>query len=1440
MHTLIQSLAVLLVLATSSALAQQATNLCESHLDQDRQAGFKGPGSGYGSMSGGTNPNKDPILIRNPGTTNAYLQLNTNQVELNAEQIAFPFDQRVTISYVFESAGASHALGYLYLDDAINEGYVNAAGDLLDANANGILDLHEALFNVQSTDSADKYVGPRTGGGNPDRRCTTTFTDLSGKTYYEPEIAMRADCLATYAHLTGANRIADARPGQTGNLMTTEAVGRLHGNGNAAADDYSDKGLFPRIPNLLEPKDVANGGEGIGQMVFLLADDDNGLTTYGNLAPVTDIEPNGDDGVPDYDVSRYDNRGVVRGTNPDPGLTTNDRTVDLGEIKGGRELVFFLVVYYSSGHSPGPNGNGTVFPCLKQDANGKCLLHLRSPISVFFSKAAWNLDQNGEDNNVVAARNIGCPYEAGCNRDNPDGDPDDACSVAGATPPQRLCGWLDGPKTQVGTSLHRLRTEATYNFLDMPMERVVVTRPSGTTRNPMPHVIVGAPSTDRYRWILGFEDIPGGGDRDFNDVVFVINKVNGGVVNSGDMSGGNTTDGDISPQFAEDFLITRVRFTREDDVLPAPPRSSPSCRTVGTSCWTEKSANACSRPNSPPPTIQYSIAVDCNICTSGANATCTPNLTPQWIPVQFDTPTQRTKELDMLELGFTGSQLCWKVNITSPNEDCVPVINNVNVGYQAVRAGSYSRSSPSTVGNAIVWGVNETPGKAWGKNWPGDGLPEAAVRAYDGRKDFSVRGRLYFRSLYDPEVPTVTKVVQRWDAGRVMAMSFRGSDNPLNRTLITMASNGDRTTISDQLDDDASTSPLFPDSLCDVYANGRYVYDLNFDDKCGTPSITLPLSKRITDETNDRNFLREWIYGWEDRHGPGPSNVKRPWAMGGINLSTVAIAVPPYLDTWFQNARASERDDYRRNFMERLKNRPTLAYVGTMNGFLHAFESGEFRNSAEDECADGFQLRGYFNPTGAACVDPVTPRNYGSGEEKFAYLPRLLLNRYINNYVQHVSLANPPRPQMDASPTIANVDFGIPGQPAWTPRTIESKTEGAKTVLVSASGRNSPAVFALDITNPDATYFPTPLWEFNLADSTILNFFTNAANNNAAVQLPDGTGSRHAPSVARLSWGSGTEGVWTAIVGTDYNPSASRAGALYLLNMKTGQPLNFGNGASGQYAGVITLDDGSGVAAESALVDLNRDGNYDVIYVPTTAGNVYRINLEDISTARRAGRKVETCKVASASVAATDDTSANNPANTAHFQQIYSNIAVRVVRDAAEPVVRFYFGTADNPDEYGDGPANKAGYRYHLMAFEDTDPDGSEACELLEPLWMEPLDPGQAVWGGVSLSGDKVYATTAVGASADLCNLSETDSGKFYQASQVPDANGEVGLAGTSLEGHGVSAPVVHDQHLFVLTATGQMKMVGDDKWNNGAANPGATRSRILVYDPIPDGRLPR
>ncbi|MBJ6761376.1 DUF4114 domain-containing protein [Myxococcaceae bacterium JPH2] len=1414
MRTLVRALAALSLLAMPVSGSAAPAKLCQDDLSQDRQPNFN---TGDGSLQ---------VANQTIVTTNdspPRLQLNTNLARLDPEHIYFPFDQHVTISYVYESAGASHALGYMYLDDVKARGYLDANGNLADTNNNGILDLHEDLFNLAPTTPASEarpYIGSA-------RRCTGKVFTSGGKTYTQPELAMKGCDSGVFERKS----LSDARPGHVTEDIDVDIIGRSESDSFVASDaDYSDNGLFPHIPNLLEPASVSNGNKGMGKMVFLLADDDSDRKTYNNLSPVVDSEDS-DDGVPDYDTSKYDSSGLVRNTNQDPGVTAFDRTVDLGQIQGGKEIVFFLVVYYAPRHNLDA---GNAYPCLKRDpADGKCLLHLKTPVSVFFSKAAWNLDQNFIGGRVTE-RNIGCSYDDGCNPDDATSVNNLGCATVNPVGP-KACGWLAGPKSDTGSTLGRLKNLAVYGNLDMPMEKVTLARPpppaSGVDMNYMPHVIVGAPSTDPFRWILGFEDLSGGGDRDFNDVVFVVNKENGGGLRSA------TVSGDISPDIAEDFTITKVRFKRQDDYAPAP-------RTCagGAPCWAEETPGACTPPSGVRPSIQYSVAVDCRNCSNG---TCTPNLNPQWIPVNFDpAPNNQVKELDIQALGFTGSQLCWKVDISSPNERCRPIIDNIDVGYQAVRSGNYARASPSTLGNAVVWGVNETPGKSWGQNWPTSGVPAAGNRLYDGSKDFTPRGHLYLESLYDPENPDATHLVQRWEAGRVMALSFSGSGSPSSRNLYTVDSTGARINLT-QVDAGsnatAAVNPLFPDSLCDTLINGQRVYDLNHDGACRTPSGSTADKKSSSDDQNDRKALIDWLYGWEDRHDVSPTSAaKRPWPFGGINLSTVALAVPPFYDTWYQNARPAERDLYRRNFAEPLKQRPTIAYVGTMTGLLHGFNSGDFRGEKQDTCAEKPQQRGFFLPDGACQTSsPYTHRAYGTGEESFAYLPRMLLDRYRNNYVQFPGSASLPRPQADASPAIANVDLGIVSKPAWTRETTASRTTGAKTVLVSATGKNSPVVFSLDITNPADSWYPLPMWEFSLADTAVNTAFTNARATNPTVKLPDNTGSRHAPSVGRIAWGP-TDSVWAAVVGTDYVPASGRTGSVFLIDMKTGRPMNYGGTGAGANAGVITLDSGSGVAAESALMDLDQDGTYDVIYVPTTAGHVYRINLRKVDTTASLGTKVQTCLVADAPLAASLDPNAAQSQDQS-YQQIYSNLAVKLVPGPNGPAVRFFFGTGDNPDEFSDGPADKSHYRYHLFGYEDQNPTGNGGCAVnaLTPMWVVPLEEGQTVWGGVAINQKDVFATTAVGKAADICNLSDSESGKYYAVSQTP--TGPITAPhGTDLEGHGVNAPIVHDNHLFILTATGGMQIRGEEKWNNGKSANGATRSRILIWEPVPDGKLPQ
>lgn len=1346
--------ALLLPLALVAGLAHAQSALCTDALASDNQPPFDA-----------TNvPDRTAVSL----TPSNGLKLETALVPFNPEKIILPVDQRLSVSYVYESAGATHVIGYLYYDDLVAAGYLDtrATADsdddvLVDANGNGIADFHEDLFNLAPNNTASPQYRPYVG---QTRRCTSTFTS-GGFTYSVPELASSA-CGGNFRSGQSVRDASRPTTWSSGPNITVDLIGQ---SGSASATAYTDRGLFPSVPNLLEPQAPENGNRGLGRLVFLLGDDDTDTSIWNNFPSTLDATSSMD-GIPDYDVSAYDATGRLMAANPNPGITATDRTVDLGVVPGGRELVFFMVSYYSPGH-----GSDRVYPCLRYNAAGQCNLHLISPMAVFFSKARLNMDQNPLSTSPAAIRNIGCGYPGSASITGPSG-----ATYVGSS---QGC-WLDS------ATVTRLNT-ATYNNLVLPREAAVVPRP---TNGRMPHVIVGAPSTDPYRWIFGFEDLTGGGDRDFNDVVVMINKLNGGTARSA------TVTGSIPVADADSMTITRVRFRRGDD--------------VSRGRWTEAVPGACNGP--PAPTIRYSIAVDCRICTAGV---CLVNPTPSWSEVVFP-PGVNEVSIDVLDLGLVGSQLCWKVDMTSPRDTCTPVVDEVDVGYQAVRNGDYSRSSVVPIANAALFGVYETPGATWNSSSPAH--PTASVRTWDNKPDFQLRGHLYDKRLYDPDsaTPTATASLLLWDAAEELAssMASRRTD-PLSRKLYTLSASGARIELKDELA--LSTTPALPDTAFNTQSLGRYPYDLNRSGAGNAPA-----------DANDRAFLRDWLYGWEDRQGVASSlcvasgtcrlqgtasPVARAWPMGGVQLSAPAVIAAPAIAGWFNLTTANEKAAYLSNFLEPLKTRRTVAFVGTLTGFLHAFDAGAYRRG-DDPCT-GSSYRGYF------LKSPCTgPRDYGDGAELFAYAPRGLLSKYVRNYIGDLAGQSTAPAQINAPPSFADIDLGnLSGAAPWTIDSQGRPDRGAKTVLVSATGPRTDLVFALDVTDPSKAAvtatnqlrYPLPLWEWRMGSVLPLT---------GAAQQPDTRGSRHSPPIIRVDFGAPVGQRWIAAIATDFVPNSGTAGTVYLLDLATGLPVKSGTTT----IGVITLDLNEGVGGEPAAADIDADGSYDVLYVPSTSGRVYRINLAELSLSNAPDRRVAACVVADTAATLL---AAGVTATEAARQGVYSPLALKVTRDLS-PTVQLFYGTADDPDDPTDAQATN----YFVMAFEDETPLG--ACGA-RAMWQQPLEAGQEVWGGVSLGRDDVFAATAVGRAADACNLSSSELGRLYALPQDPPVIGLQPTTPGSPVSPSLSGGIVYDEQFLFTTADGRLQAAGSGTWNNTPATGTGVRRRTLMWEALPPGGLP-
>ncbi|NTX08394.1 DUF4114 domain-containing protein [Myxococcus sp. CA040A] len=541
------------------------------------------------------------------------------------ELMMFASDVELSLSFLSTDALASHSLGWMYYDDLIARGYVDTRGTpeysgddfLSDANNNGITDLHEDIYNLAPPSgfhASRPYIGTT-------RRCSQPFLSVNGF-LSQPELAMDRTCNPVFSPDV---LLADARPGQTNNLIPVDVVGAL-AVAQTPSTGFSDGGLFARIPNLLEPAAPANANMGLGHLAFLLTDDDPNRTTFKQLGPVQDRSESFEDGLPDYDTSAYTPDGVLRTTNPDPGITPADRTVKLGRIQAGREIVFFLITYYDATHDP--NGDGTVYPCLMKAIDGRCSLHLKTSTSVFFSKPGWNLDQDARGTSPVAQYNLGCARDPRCNPIRP---MDYTCPDASTSQP--LCGWLQ-------ETSHDLLGTPAYGNLVLPKARSWVPKVSNGN---MPHFQVQAVTTSPGNWILGIEDLNGGGDRDFTNVVLLLQATR---------VPGNVRSNVISPALDGQCAISRLRVRKTDW---APLECQQSASNFG---------------------IAYAVASDCNVC---ANGSCQTNPAPTWLNVPFE-PGQNEAVMSLPPSG--GSQLCWKARLTHPNFWCPLVISNVDIGYE--------------------------------------------------------------------------------------------------------------------------------------------------------------------------------------------------------------------------------------------------------------------------------------------------------------------------------------------------------------------------------------------------------------------------------------------------------------------------------------------------------------------------------------------------------------------------------------------------------------------------------------------------------------------------------------------------------------------------------------------------------------------------------------
>lgn len=203
----------------------------------------------------------------------------------------------------------------------------------------------------------------------------------------------------------------------------------------------------------------------------------------------------------DYVAQYDDGTGLPFSVDHDGALTGKDMVKDLGLIAENEEIVFFLV------------SNG--------DYN-----------QIFFNKTVFNPDT----------------YNGGCNY---------------TYPPYDKIYHLGQPLTNEGSCQKDKNWLPQKAFSRLSSQFGITLSPTDTytmqihTGQKFSHLIVGAPSNDPTQWVLGWEDLFGGGDTDHNDMVFKIQR----------KTAGRAVSSTLSQTLAASSYITAVNFEVTDHAI---------------------------------------------------------------------------------------------------------------------------------------------------------------------------------------------------------------------------------------------------------------------------------------------------------------------------------------------------------------------------------------------------------------------------------------------------------------------------------------------------------------------------------------------------------------------------------------------------------------------------------------------------------------------------------------------------------------------------------------------------------------------------------------------------------------------------------------------------------------------------------------------------------
>ncbi len=1013
-------------------------------------------------------------------------------------------------------------------------------------------------------------------------------------------------------------------------------------------------------------------------------------------------------------------------------LSVRDMTKSLGIIGEGQEIIFFLV----------PQGRF-------QDT--------------YLTKASWNADvYKGLEpcTTIFAAGTTPKKYQAGLSASD-----DGTCAA--------VSPWLSHQ------ALARLRQNFGLGF--DPDHEITLSLQTG---KKFPHALAAfVPEVPGVRIVAWEEDLEGG-DTDHNDLVFAVAIKAAGRVVSKDVSS--------TELFQEKPVITAVDLEVRD--------RRALCEGLDTGFLLDSGSFSSGN-------ISYGVSLD--------NET-------SWIPVDRwdevqdheDGSQTRRVHLDLLSLGRAGRTLKWKAVLETLNTRCLsPEVMDVRLDFTASGQGTFSRSDPVVLGNVLYSAGLELPSKSRAPEaflrghldayliydpsspatplfqplWDaGQALAERSLQA-DPRtigigvtEAFSVRetlavgdgatrrfqgmlphkdvlsGSMVLRSLSSSGIPMVLH-----DAG-IGLLTGDGSGRlhrsegtytleflfaPCNGCPVTAEYAHATLTTSFRAFSEATITEVML-GLDDAVRHGEgFLWDLNKDGRY---------------DSDDRRHLIRWILGFDN------ATHERPWPLDGIDHSTPAVVGPPGLPPWYFGTQTSEEerdayDHFRQS--ETVAQRPTVAYVGSLGGMIHAFHAGAYRHG-DDPRTPAKENRGYF-----------LPGEYGDGRELWAYIPSNHLAR-LKSLLQPEPWMYPPL--INASPCVQDIAV----------RTETGVT--FRTVLVSAQGAGGDTVLALDVTDPEK---PSYLWHYS--DPALYR-------------------SGAAPAMAKIGRlqdaGSPVWAVFVSSGQTDFSESPS----LFLFDA-----------ASGKLLRRISLDveasnRGAVLSGSSAVVDTDGNGFVDRAYVADSKGHVVRVDFPDradmawdpAKTRVSLFVKVSTSIYATPVVYIAHIYKPDGGIDQAHVKIMFGTGDNPARTDSPSVPTAYKFYVFDD--------VCRMDWTAGVLRDNNGQICSSQGMKTeAEAQWVWNLPAGHRIWAEAVAAAGMVYFGTAVTDTQDPCSPPQDDEkkgGKVYAVDlSMLDSQKDPMLLGET--GGNVTGLFVEDEHLYVRVHArdvgSRVLVFGDGVFNN-------------------------